>query len=99
MQKHLSALLLSSVATVCNAQLVEIQKPVQCGPTDKLFTELMKEYQEQLYWAGAGEKVGSNYVLWVNAETKTWTLTQSNKDVSCILGTGTGSRVFLGNTL
>ena len=99
MLKHLSVLLLGSFLVAANAQVIEIQKTVLCSTPDRLFTELAKEHREKIYWAGHGEKSGSTYILWVNAETKSWTLTQSNKEVSCIIGSGSDNRLFLGSNL
>ena len=99
MVKYISTLLFGLTLVLASAQVVEIQKTVLCSTPEKLFTELAKEHRERIYWAGHGEQSSSTYILWVNARANTWTLTQSNKEVSCIIGSGNENRLLLGPEL
>lgn len=99
MKHYLTALVIGAFAVLSNAQVIEMEKTVVCSKPDLVFKELAKEYQERIYWAGHGEKSSSTYILWINAKNNTWTLTQSNKDVSCIIGSGTDNRLLLGSNL
>lgn len=99
MKKYFAAAVISVHAVLASAQVVEIQKTVLCSTPEKLFTELAKEHRERIYWAGHGEQSSSTYILWVNARANTWTLTQSNKEVSCIIGSGNENRLLLGPEL
>lgn len=98
MNKYLLLLLLG-VSLLANAQIVELQKNIVCSNPDFLFKELAKEYKERIYWAGYGDKSNSTYMLWVNAKTNTWTITQSTKEISCIIGSGTDNKLLLGSDL
>lgn len=81
------------VVSVVQADPIEKKKPVICDETKKIYEELVNgEYAEMPVWGGHGEK--SNFVLLVNKETGTWTLLEFNKDTSCILGVGEGSRAL-----
>lgn len=97
MKKYLAALFFGLVATASYSQYFETEKKVLCSTPEQLFKELANEYRETMQWAGKGET--STYMLWVNAKTNTWTLTQSTKEISCIIGTGQGNHLFLGSQL
>lgn len=98
MNKYLLILLLG-ISLSTHSQVIEMEKTVVCSKPDLVFKELAKEYQERIYWAGHGEKSSSTYILWISSKNNTWTLTQSNKDVSCIIGSGTDNRLLLGSNL
>lgn len=66
-----------------------VEKSVVCMDTQSLFKALSgNEFAEKPQWAGKSDEEDSNFVLFVNAKTKTWTLVQFNDKVACILGTG-----------
>ncbi len=74
------------------AQLVTVDKPVQCARTEVLLPGLMNsEYKEHPVWIGTDEE--STFSLFVNEKTKSWTLVQFNQKVACVLGTGEKSRM------
>jgi hypothetical protein len=76
-----------------SAQLVTVDKPVDCGSVEVLLSGLMySEYKEKPIWVGKDEQ--SSYSLFVNEKTKTWTLVQFNEKVACVLGTGEGSKML-----
>ena len=81
------------------AQSVTVQKPVECADTALLLQGLgSSNYKEKPIWWGIepGAPV-SRYSLFVNEQTKTWTLIQFNEKIACVLGTGEAStQVFTG---
>ena len=81
------------------AQSVTTQKSVECTDTATLLRGLIgSDYKENPIWFGieSGANV-SKYSLFVNEETKTWTLIQFNEKIACVLGTGENStRIFNG---
>ena len=86
----LGVLLLPALAS---AQLVTVDKPVECGKTDILLPGLMlSEYKEKPIWVGKSEETA--YSLFVNEKTKSWTLVQFNEKVACVLGTGEDSKML-----
>ena len=96
--KYFLILVLFVVGLVA-AQSITIQKPVECADTATLLRGLSgRDYKERPIWFGIEpEATVSRYSLFVNEETKTWTLIQFDKDMACVLGTGENStRIFTG---
>ena len=58
-----------------------------CDSADSIFKFLTEEgYQEVPVWTGKDDN--SNYTLFANSKTGTWSIIQFDRDVACILGTG-----------
>ena len=87
------------VLGIAVAQSVTVQKPVECADTATLLRGLSgSDYKEKPIWWGIepGATV-SRYSLFVNEETKSWTLIQFDDKIACVLGTGENStRIFNG---
>jgi len=81
------------------AQSVTVQKPIECADTATLLRGLSgSDYKEKPIWFGIepGATV-SRYSLFVNEETKSWTLIQFDEKIACVLGTGENStQIFNG---
>jgi hypothetical protein len=81
------------------AQSVTVQKPIECADTVTLLQGLIgNDYKEKPIWLGIepGATV-SRYSLFVNEETKSWTLIQFDEKIACVLGTGEAStQIFNG---
>lgn len=96
--KYILILALLLVGLVA-AQSVTVQKPVECVDTATLLQGLSgSSYKEKPIWWGTepGATV-SRYSLFVNEETKSWTLIQFNEKIACVLGTGEAStQIFSG---
>jgi len=91
----LVALIVGSVV----AQSVTVQKPLQCVDTKTLIQGLVGEdYKEKPIWWGIEPgATASRYSLFVNEETKSWTLIQFDEKIACVLGTGENStQIFNG---
>jgi hypothetical protein len=81
------------------AQSVTVQKPIECADTATLLRGLSgSEYKEKPIWFGIEPGVTvSRYSLFVNEETKSWTLIQFDEKIACVLGTGENStQIFNG---
>ena len=81
------------------AQSVTMQKPVECADTATLLQGLSaSDYKEKAIWLGIEPGAAlSKYSLFVNEQTKTWTLIQFDEKIACVLGTGENSiRIFTG---
>lgn len=81
------------------AQSVTVQKPIECADTATLLRGLSgSEYKEKPIWFGIEPQVTvSRYSLFVNEETKSWTLIQFDEKIACVLGTGENStQIFNG---
>jgi len=81
------------------AQSLTIQKPVECAETETVFRGLISNnYKEKPIWWGIESGTNmSKYSLFVNEQTKTWTLIQFNEKIACVLGAGENStKIFNG---
>ena len=87
------------VLGIAVAQSVTVQKPIECTDTATLLRGLSgSDYKEKPIWWGIepGATV-SRYSLFVNEETKSWTLIQFDEKIACVLGTGEAStQIFNG---
>lgn len=87
--KHILIFLALSIATLVNAEEFLLKKEVQCDKTDEMIAILKGEkFEEVPIWLGKGDAKAPNYSLFVNSETRTWTIIQFNKEYSCVLGAG-----------
>ena len=81
------------------AQTVNLQKTMGCLSTEVLLLGLSgSDYKEKPIWMGIESGVNlPKYSLFVNEQTKTWTLIQFDEKIACVLGTGENStQVFTG---
>jgi hypothetical protein len=87
------------VLGIAVAKSVTVQKPIECADTATLLRGLSgSDYKEKPIWFGIepGATV-SRYSLFVNEETKSWTLIQFDEKIACVLGTGKAStQIFTG---
>jgi hypothetical protein len=96
--KYLLLLVMLIIGMVA-AQSVTVQKPVECVNTETLFQGLIgSDYKEKPIWLGIEPGATlSKYSLFVNEQTKTWTLIQFDAKMACVLGTGEAStQIFTG---
>jgi hypothetical protein len=65
-------------------------KEVECDKAERMISNLKNsDFKEVPIWFGKeADSKTPNYSLFVNPETRTWTIIQFNKDVACILGSG-----------
>ena len=92
-------LLVVSVIGIVAAQPVTVQKPVDCVNTETLFQGLIgSDYKEKPIWLGIQSDAPlPKYSLFVNEQTKSWTLIQFDEKIACVLGTGEAStQIFSG---
>lgn len=94
--KYLLILSLALVGAAA-AQSVTVQKPVECADTATLFRGLISsDYKETPIWFGTEpDATLSKYSLFVNEETKSWTLVQFDEKLACVLGAGLASTEIL----
>jgi hypothetical protein len=86
--KALLLICLSVFHTQIYAQTI-VNKSVVCMETPDLLKAISgSEIGEKPQWVGKSEAEDSNFVLFVNTKTKSWTMVQLNEKIACILGTG-----------
>ena len=75
------------------AQTVTMQKPLHCGDTKTVIQGLTgNDYKEKPIWWGTESQAPlPKYSLFVNEQTRTWTLIQFDDNMACVLGVGEAS--------
>lgn len=81
------------------AEPVEVNKKVICDKASKMLPYIDKEYGETPFWMANDSE--NYFAVLVNNETKTWSIIQYNleKDISCLIDSGTGFKFKLPNML
>lgn len=94
--RKLILLVLSLGYTISYAQESEykrLSKPVVCSTIDKIMSVLNNEkVDEKPIWVGKADDNKSGFAMFVNNETKTFTLIEVRKDIACVLGSGHDSK-------
>ena len=80
---------------LANAQF-QYDYPLLCDSTANIVKSLGENWKETLTWTGKHTNDKSVYSLWTNEKVGNWTLLKMTSEVSCILGTGSESKVNLG---
>jgi hypothetical protein len=88
-------ILLVCLSSAANAQF-RYDYPIVCDATSEIIKSLGENWKETLTWTGRHTTDKSVYSLWINEKVGSWTLLKMTSDVSCILGTGSESKVNLG---
>lgn len=93
MIKFLVVLLATVAVSVVNAQgslrFTEVPKMVQCGPIGAIVKGLTsKDIDERPLWTGQDASEKSNYVLFVNNKTGSFTIVQFGSEIGCIVAIG-----------
>lgn len=99
MRMSLVAFLFCLISPIANAEYFRLTKPVICGELETLAKQIAENYQEKIYWIGQHREAQSNYALLINAKTQSWTILQAQGTVACIIGTGNGNQLLLGQQL
>ena len=89
--KHIKTLLgtLLCVPLLSQSQPEVINTQAFCDTTEKIVKELTGKYGETPILIGKADDVAkSTMTMWMNPNTKTWSIVASNKDTSCIIGVG-----------
>lgn len=89
MKKFVLSVLLMPVLVLAQSmdKPVTVDKPVVCVNTEQLFAAMERsEYQETPHWMGTDSN--SYWGMFVNLDTRTWTIIQFTADVACVVGAG-----------
>jgi hypothetical protein len=90
MKKLLTFLLLLPSFSFAQDNIPEIVNvELKCYNTAELFKYLMANFKEQPIILGQTQDEGNSIMtFWVNDKTRSWTITATIKDTSCIVGYG-----------
>lgn len=83
-------LLLTSLLFCSIAQAGErLPTDMYCDDTKSIVKSLREDYKEAPFIIGkAGDIAGSVMTLWINPETKSWSIIATKDNTSCIVGVG-----------
>jgi len=82
------------ISSVAHAQLSEYERKFTCGETRFVITALTKTAQEKLIWVGTDPETKTQTMVLQNTRTLTWTVVQYDRDIACVLQSGTGFRIL-----
>lgn len=89
--KKVLALLIACMFIDASAQTV-FNKRVVCGGTEQIINTLTgKDYREKPIWMGVNEQ-DNTFSIFVNNQTKSWTIIEFKGKTACILGSGEESQ-------
>jgi hypothetical protein len=92
-------LFLALFTSVAYAQPSITKKEVYCDKTEILIPVIKgKDFQEVPIWFGKGDGKAPNYSLFVNNETRSWTIIQFNNELACVIGSGESYQVITKKT-
>jgi len=91
MRKFAMAFLFCFASSIVNAQDSEQSKPVKCFALEPTLKSLQERWKERPVWIGQG--VTSNFALFMNSSTGSWTFLEFDNDVACVLGMGHSSKL------
>ena len=83
-------LLLASLAFCSFAHAAEkLPTDMYCDDTKTIVNSLLKDHKEAPFMLGnASDMAGSTMTFWINPETKTWSITATKDNTTCIVGVG-----------
>lgn len=76
----------------------EVLVPLTCGPVQEVLNMLKNAGEDMIFIAEAPSTTDERLFasVWINQQTQTWTMLMTNKErmVTCILGSGTNFAMF-----
>ena len=76
-------------APVGEAKVTKETVEIVCSDTETVFKTIKEKFGERVEFGGTLED-GSIVLYWINRQDKTWTMTMTKKDKTCIVLTGYG---------
>ena len=90
--KYLTILFLSLTLLTAQAKSPEeiVTVEINCYDTNELLKMLRDTYNEIPIAMGiTNDSANSTMTLWISPKEKTWTITATKQNISCVIGTGT----------
>lgn len=86
--KILLTLALFASTTISAQEPIKLEKTVFCLNTEQVLNNILNKHKELPLWGAT--LTNSNVAIFVNPQTKTWTLLQWNENLACVVDMGTG---------
>jgi len=88
--RKLLFMLAAMFASISQAQeVINLTKQLKCSDAQFVMNEFTQKWGESPVWVGKTDN-GTNILLLVNREKKTWTILEYNVKIACVLGVGQG---------
>jgi hypothetical protein len=91
--KKFVMMLLLAIPTVSLAQTVTLQKSILCGEFKAAVEHLKTQYGEKAIWQGK-TNIDTTVIFYLNPETNSWTLIETNGDLACSISVGESIEVL-----
>jgi predicted secreted Zn-dependent protease len=85
---------LALISSIAHAQLSEYERKFTCGKTQFVISVLTRNAQEKPIWSGTDPQSGTETMILQNTRTLTWTVVQYDRDMACVLHSGTGFQIL-----
>ena len=82
---------------LASADGIVINKPVICVELKDILKSLRETHEEKPVFLG--QDTETNYSLFVNSKTGTWTIIQFIDDFACVIGIGDSAKLVLGEKI
>lgn len=76
------------LSSIANAQVITLQKQIQCGELVTIINILQQKFGEQPVWISQDAEKLTTYMLTENVKTPSWTLLQMTETIACVIGSG-----------
>ena len=86
-------LLLLVYPTLILSQTLMLQRSMPCGEFAATIDHLKKQYGEKAFWQGK-TNINTTVIFFLNPETNSWTLIETNGDLACSLSVGESIEVL-----
>tara|TARA_R110000868_G_C10511908_1_gene732185 strand:+ start:233 stop:535 length:303 start_codon:yes stop_codon:yes gene_type:complete len=74
--------------SVANAQIITLQKTMQCGDVGIIVNTLQQKFGEVPVWISQDDEKVTTYMLTENINAPSWTLLQMTTTIACVVGSG-----------
>lgn len=86
-------MMLLLVPVLSFAQTVTLQKSILCGEFKPAVEHLKTQYGEKAIWQGK-TNIDTTVIFFLNPETNSWTLIETNGDLACSISVGESIEVL-----
>ena len=74
--------------SLANAQIITLQKTMQCGDVSIIVNTLQQKFGEVPVWISQDDENITTYMLTENINAPSWTLLQMTTTIACVVGSG-----------
>ena len=88
MRNTTMAFLFCLISSIAHAQeIIDLQKSLKCSDAQVVMNYFVDTHKETPVWVGKSVH-NTHITLMMNKETRSWTMTESDTKIACVLGAG-----------